>query len=193
MPRQFGFVSDADAAARAAFHEERLSRQRLAMFAVVEGSSSSSSSTSSSLPRNVFIEFFAFARFIREGLSATLSFNAPGTPCWNDAVVDELLALTRENMRSLYDGAGAAVSSWSWDDAAKREELCDKDARYVIARAGQGQLLGFVHFRFVLEEPATDALYVYELQLAASAQRKGLGRHLMIVCELIARKQGMHW
>jgi len=184
MPRNVATVESM----RASFYDERISRQDAAMFI---------NKRSSSTPKDVFSELFAFASFKRDGgLSATLSFNAPGTKGWNDTVLNELLTLTRDNMRALYDGAGSAAPSWTWDDTAKRVELSDVDARYVIARrVGDGELLGFVHFRFVMEEEPVliDALYVYELQLAAAVQRKGLGKHLMIICELIARKQGMHW
>eukprot|EP00899_Mesostigma_viride_P026071 jgi/Mesvir1/6649/Mv10251-RA.1 len=50
--------------------------------------------------------------------------------------------------------------------------------------------LAFVQFRFVIEE-GREVLYVYELQLAAAARRKGLGRHLMVLMELVARKNLM--
>jgi hypothetical protein len=47
-----------------------------------------------------------------------------------------------------------------------------------------GPLVGFVHYRFVLEEDVP-VLYVYELQLESCVQGKGLGMFLM---ELIAQK-----
>ena len=50
-----------------------------------------------------------------------------------------------------------------------------------------GRLLGFVHYRFVVEEDV-HVLYVYELQLESSAQGKGLGKFLMQLIELIACK-----
>jgi hypothetical protein len=168
-------------AGESAHENERRSRQQSAMF--VDGSQ----------PRDVFSEFFAFAKVSRGGFTAALSFTAPGLAGWSPTLCDELLALTRANMQALYDGAGASAASWAWDDAGKRAELADADARYVIVRdAASDALLGFVHFRFVLEG-AFDALYVYELQLAQASQRQGLGKHLMVVCELIAKKQGMHW
>jgi ribosomal protein S18 acetylase RimI-like enzyme len=55
-----------------------------------------------------------------------------------------------------------------------------------------GDLLGFVSFRF-LPEGEYDLLYIYELQMGPHAQRRGLGKHMMQICELVARKCGMHW
>jgi GNAT superfamily N-acetyltransferase len=48
-------------------------------------------------------------------------------------------------------------------------------------------LVGFVHYRFVLEEDVP-VLYVYELQLESRVQGKGLGKFLMELIELIAQK-----
>jgi GNAT superfamily N-acetyltransferase len=50
-----------------------------------------------------------------------------------------------------------------------------------------GPLVGFVHYRFVLEEDVP-VLYVYELQLESRVQGKGLGKFLMEHIELIAQK-----
>jgi GNAT superfamily N-acetyltransferase len=164
-----------------AYESDRRARQQSAMF------------DDCGRPRDVFSEFFAFAKVSRGDFTATLSFTSPGSAGWSPALCDELLVLTRANMQALYDGAGARAPSWAWDDAGKRAELADADARYVVVRdATTDALLGFVHFRFVLED-TYDALYVYELQLAQASQRQGLGKHLMVVCELIAKKQGMHW
>jgi ribosomal protein S18 acetylase RimI-like enzyme len=54
-------------------------------------------------------------------------------------------------------------------------------------QAAADELLGFVMVRFTLEEGRA-AVYVYELQVEPSAQRLGLGRHLMQLVELIGFK-----
>jgi ribosomal protein S18 acetylase RimI-like enzyme len=121
------------------------------------------------------------------GLGASLSFAAPGAPGWGPPLVSELLDLTRANMKELYE----AAPGWGgWRDGKKRGELLDADSRFVVARGGGGALLGFASFRF-LAEGGRDVLYLYELQLAEAAQRKGLGRHLMQQCERAARAAGM--
>lgn len=43
--------------------------------------------------------------------------------------------------------------------------------------------------RFVIEEDVA-VLYVYELQVDEKAQRKGLGKFLMLLCEALAKKAG---
>ncbi len=160
------------------------------------------------VPRDVLADFAAFARFDRNGLAADISFAAPGGAAWSPALADALFAATERNMRGHYERA----AGWGWDAAAKRAELVDSETRALVARVrgtpagtgaaegagaaaaattAPGDILGFVTFRF-LREDALDVLYVYELQLAEAAQRKGLGRHLMQICELVARKQGMH-
>lgn len=44
--------------------------------------------------------------------------------------------------------------------------------------------------RFVIEEGVA-ALYVYELQVAAAARRRGLGKFLMMLCEALGKKAGV--
>jgi len=87
----------------------------------------------------------------------------------------------------------------------KKNEMVDDDARYIIVRsapaadpenadpngpAAPGEPLGFVHYRFVIEEDAA-VLYVYELQVDEPARGKGLGKFLMMLAEALARKAGV--
>ena len=66
-----------------------------------------------------------------------------------------------------------------WDDEEKKAEMKEEDCRYLIlADESSGDRLGFVHFRFVYEE-TVEVLYVYEIQLEDTVQRKGLGKFLM--------------
>ena len=52
-------------------------------------------------------------------------------------------------------------------------------------------VLGFVHFRYEIEEECL-LLYVYELQVAqrADARRKGLGKFLLMMSEMLSKKSG---
>ncbi|KAJ6835879.1 N-alpha-acetyltransferase 40 [Iris pallida] len=52
------------------------------------------------------------------------------------------------------------------------------------------RVVGFVHYRFIVEEDIP-VIYVYELQLESCVQGKGLGKFLMQLIELIARKNRM--
>jgi len=59
------------------------------------------------------------------------------------------------------------------------------------------QPVGYVHFRFSMdgelrgEMSGAPALWVFNFQLEPALQRKGLGRHIMSLLELIARKHSM--
>ena len=157
--------------------------------------------------RDLLEGFKPFASFDRNGLSSDIAFTCPGHPAWSSELATSVLDMTRQNMKALYE----AAAGWGWKEGDKRAELLHPDNRYLVARArgggsapaaagggstasseacAAGELLGFVSFRF-LPEGDFDLLYVYELQTGPKAQRKGLGKHLMQMCELIARKYGM--
>jgi N-alpha-acetyltransferase 40 len=93
---------------------------------------------------------------------------------------------------------------WPAEEKVKRREMTVPEARYIFVRPlntkkpedgidnaglmdGHDRFVGFVHYRFVVEEDVPVA-YVYELQLESCAQGKGLGKFLMQLIELIARK-----
>jgi len=100
---------------------------------------------------------------------------------------------------------------WQEEEKVKHREMVDPEARYIFAhevtnanademttvlteehpstsrQEDSGPLVGFVHYRFVLEEEVP-VLYVYELQLEPRLQGKGLGKLLMELIELIAQK-----
>ncbi|KAF2899300.1 hypothetical protein ILUMI_06880 [Ignelater luminosus] len=89
--------------------------------------------------------------------------------------------LTKRNMKDRYEQC-----SWGWNDSKKLEEMMDDAAWYLIAKSkDDGSLLGFSHFRFDLDE-GIEVLYCYELQLEPHVQRKGLGKFMMQILELIA-------
>jgi GNAT superfamily N-acetyltransferase len=106
---------------------------------------------------------------------------------------------------------GPYGSEWQEEEKVKRREMVDPEARYIFVhevansntddmttllteedtstsrQEDSGPLVGFVHYRFVLEEDVP-VLYVYELQLESCVQGKGLGKFLMELIELIAQK-----
>ncbi|WJX71977.1 N-terminal L-serine N(alpha)-acetyltransferase NatD [Trifolium repens] len=109
---------------------------------------------------------------------------------------------------------GPYGSEWQEEEKVKRREMVDPEARYIFVhevvnsnaddmttvlteedtstsrQEDSGPLVGFVHYRFVLEEDVP-VLYVYELQLESRVQGKGLGKFLMEFIELIAQKNCM--
>ncbi|XP_073220833.1 uncharacterized protein [Cicer arietinum] len=105
---------------------------------------------------------------------------------------------------------GPYGSEWQEEEKVKRREMVDHEARYIFVHEvansnaddmttedtstscleNGGPLVGFVHYRFVLEEEVP-VLYVYELQLDSRVQGKGLGKFLIELIELIAQKNCM--
>lgn len=113
---------------------------------------------------------------------------------------------------------GPYGSEWQEEEKVKRRELVDPEARYIFvhevtnANADEmtavltevdpstgrqedcGPLVGFVHYRFVLEEEVP-VLYVYELQLEPRVQGKGLGKHteaLILSTKALSHFQTQH-
>ena len=89
---------------------------------------------------------------------------------------------------------------WPAEENMKRWEMVSPEARYIFARKSSvpdeanssasfivDPVVAFVHFRFGLEHEVP-VLYIYETQLEKSVQGKGLGKFLMQLLELVARK-----
>ncbi|KIY47019.1 acyl-CoA N-acyltransferase, partial [Fistulina hepatica ATCC 64428] len=86
--------------------------------------------------------------------------------------------LTEKNMRTLY-----VESSWGWKPASKRRELFHKEARFILVRDleaedDSSEIIGFLNFRFEMEENRS-GLYIYDLQIEKSHQRRGIGAQLI--------------
>ncbi|XP_045461341.1 N-alpha-acetyltransferase 40 [Harmonia axyridis] len=128
--------------------------------------------------------FPVFRNFNKNGINAEL--NVKKGNCLEENVKQWAFNLTKKNMQQKYESC-----SWGWSDSKKLEELNDEAAWYLIAKsADNGNLLGFSHFRFDMDE-GIEVLYCYELQLETSVQRKSLGKFMMQILELIAFKNGM--
>jgi GNAT superfamily N-acetyltransferase len=100
-----------------------------------------------------------------------------------------------ENMEEIYDASG-----YGWDDDDKERELTEQGARFLILRdkgSEDQRIIGFIHFRFTVQGEVIDqmmgetCLYVLDMHLEKEIQKKGLGKHLLVILELIARKQSM--
>ena len=78
-----------------------------------------------------------------------------------------------------------------WNEKNMAEEMLDDPAWYLMARETDGgSPVAFSHFRYEMEHEE-EVLYVYEIQLEERARRKGLGRFMMMVLELLAHKADM--
>jgi len=147
--------------------------------------------------------FPAFQRYSRRGLDGSLKYySAESLP---KDILNWAFDLTKTNVASLY----ASCPGWGWRDSTKRRELQDDDARYIVVSGlvvdslepqqtyselenikSEQQYLGFVHLRFEIEKGEAVA-YVYEVQIDRTAQGRGLGKFLMQLVELAARKVGV--
>merc|ERR1711936_872447 len=96
---------------------------------------------------------------------------------------DWIVDLMERNMKDMY-----VKSEWGWNQANKKAELLEEAAWYLLAReADTSKPVAFSHFRFDMGH-VDDVLYCYEIQLEESVRRKGLGKFMMKVLELMMMK-----
>ncbi|CAD5113671.1 DgyrCDS2831 [Dimorphilus gyrociliatus] len=124
-----------------------------------------------------------FRKFDRNGL--TINISCEWAAKMDVKCRDWAINLTRKNMKELYEAC-----EWGWNDKAKKSEMEEDAARYLIARDEKGDPQACVHFRFDLDDDI-EVVYCYEIQLEESVRRKGLGKFLMQILELLALKTGM--
>lgn len=140
----------------------------------------------------------AFLNYNRNGINVSVSLKFKLT------IEEEEWAfrLIKTNMEEIYEASG-----YGWDDNDKRRELNEPGGRYLFIYQQisnddgltftRGKVIGFAHFRFtvqgdVLEIMAGEPiLFLWDIHLEENYQRKGIGRHILTLLELIARKQGM--
>ncbi|BFZ11621.1 hypothetical protein BsWGS_14660 [Bradybaena similaris] len=127
--------------------------------------------------------FPVFKKFERNGLNVT--FETKRVADLDTQTIDWAFELTKSNMKSLYE-----MSEWGWKDREKMEEMTEDKAWYLIARDQDGRPVAFSHFRFDLELD-TEVLYCYEIQLCPDVRKKGLGKFMMQILELMANKYEM--
>jgi len=125
----------------------------------------------------------AFQKFTRNGLELKIECQrATHIPEDQFSVVFDLV---KKNMRSLYEG-----SSWGWNEKEKKEEMKGSNSRYLLAFNSKDEIVAMSHFRFDVDDDI-EVLYCYEVQLTEGVRRKGLGKFLMQILELMAMKAKM--
>jgi len=85
-------------------------------------------------------------------------------------------------------------SSLGWNYSSKQEEIFNPMSRFILCRKSEnsegGPIVGYTIFRFEREE-GEDVAYCYELQVAESSRKGGLGRMLVQKLSDIGIKWGM--
>lgn len=127
--------------------------------------------------------FPAFKNYDRNGLN--LQIECKRVTTLNPLSVEWAFELTRANMQTLYE-----QSEWGWKEREKREEMNDERAWYLLARDSDSAPVAFSHFRFDVE-CGEEVLYCYEVQLESRVRRKGLGKFLIQILQLIANSTQM--
>uniref|UniRef100_A0A3P8TWX0 N-alpha-acetyltransferase 40 n=1 Tax=Amphiprion percula TaxID=161767 RepID=A0A3P8TWX0_AMPPE len=127
--------------------------------------------------------FPAFKKYDRNGLN--LQIECKRVTSLNPLSVEWAFELTRANMQTLYE-----QSEWGWKEREKREEMNDERAWYLLARDSDSAPVAFSHFRFDVE-CGEEVLYCYEVQLESRVRRKGLGKFLIQILQLIANSTQM--
>merc|ERR1712183_1078878 len=102
--------------------------------------------------------------------------------------------LVKTNMKPLYDAAYGddpdMEAEFGWKEKDKREEMWSDHAWYLLARTEEGKAVAFSHFRYDMDYD-DEVVYCYEMQVEKGFRRKGLGRFMMKVLEMLMMKADM--
>merc|ERR1712018_121207 len=130
-------------------------------------------------------ELPSFKRFNKNGLD--LKMETTRVTDLDEHSKTWLFDLLRANMKEMYE-----KSEWGWNEKNKAEEMFDDNAWYLVARENNESAapVAFAHFRYDMDYD-DEVLYVYEIQLEECARRKGLGKFMMMLLELLAHKADM--
>jgi GNAT superfamily N-acetyltransferase len=132
----------------------------------------------------------SFLVYQKNGLNINIEFS----PKLSEDDAEWAFEITRQNMEQRYDASG-----YGWDDDDKERELTEDGARFLLLRDANDcdKLIGYAHFRFTVQGEVIDAmagdscLFLVDLHLEEPYQRKGLGKHMMVLLELLARREKM--
>ncbi|XP_074932736.1 N-alpha-acetyltransferase 40 isoform X1 [Phalacrocorax aristotelis] len=127
--------------------------------------------------------FPVFKKYDRNGLNVAIECKRVSG--LEPATLEWAFELTKTNMQTLYE-----QSEWGWKEREKREELRDDRAWYLIARDPGAGPVAFSHFRFDVE-CGDEVLYCYEVQLESRVRRRGLGKFLLQILQLVANSTQM--
>ncbi|XP_066426833.1 N-alpha-acetyltransferase 40 isoform X1 [Molothrus aeneus] len=128
--------------------------------------------------------FPVFKKYDRNGLD--VSIECRRVSGLEPSTLDWAFELTKANMQSLYE-----QSEWGWKEREKRAELRDERSWFLLAREAPGaRPVAFSSFRFDVE-CGDEVLYCYEVQLESRVRRRGLGKFLLQILQLVANSTQM--
>lgn len=124
-----------------------------------------------------------FKKFNRNGLNLVIECKKVGD--LEKDTTEWAFNLTKSNMQTLYEN-----SNWGWTEREKKDEMTHEKAWYLIATDQDGNHKGFAQFRFDMDFD-DEVLYCYEVQVMNDVRRKGVGKFLMQILEMVAHKTQM--
>lgn len=132
-----------------------------------------------------------FSVYNKNGLD--LNLETVRAPEVEDKTKDWAYNLVETNMKPVYDlnnNGDPDMEEFGWDGMGKQRELREDLAWYLIARTQEGTPVAFSHFRYELYYN-DEVVYCHELHVEKTFRRKGLGRFMMKVLEMLAIKADM--
>lgn len=140
---------------------------------------------------NVLKPFERMAKYKRNGLDVKMELHFAKL---DRRLFKWALLLNKQNVKQAYNECG-----YGWDEDEVRDELNERANRFIFLRnaADNDKLCGYISFGFSLSGQCVDemsgepALFVNEIQLTSEVTGKGLGKYIMMILELIAKKHAM--
>lgn len=133
-----------------------------------------------------------FSVFNKNGLDLTLE--TVRAPDLDEKTLSWAFETVKTVMKPLYDEAYKNdpdyEAEFGWKEKEKKTEMREDLAWYLLARTQEGTPVAFSHFRFDMDYD-DEVLYCYELQVEKAYRRKGLGKFMMKVLEMLMIKADM--
>jgi len=133
-----------------------------------------------------------FSVFNKNGLDLTLE--TVRAPDMDEKTLSWAFETVKTNMKPLYDDAYKNDPDmdleFGWKEKEKITEMREDEAWYLLAKTQEGTIVAFSHFRFDMDYD-DEVLYCYELQVEKAFRRKGLGKFMMKVLEMLMIKADM--
>ena len=108
----------------------------------------------------------------------------------DEKTLDWAFDTVKTSMKPLYDEAHKNDPEDGWREDAKKGEMREDMAWILLAKTQDGAPVAFSHFRYQMNDD-DEVLYCYDLQVMETYRRKGLGKFMMKVLEMLMIKADM--